>query len=686
MKSSPVCFTLGTLAILGIGTPATAQNDIALSFDWPPKGEPEQAKELTSTGISPVVSTSVEATPAPASTLDAPLPIPPGAESPPFSGDATRPAGVYGGNEAFAVSAGQLAQSLLPPPPPPPATPRSVAPVATDPSEAVTPDPSVTQIVPAAEPHKQRFAFALNAFAKREALTSENEKSAAPPQETEVTSAIASPALDATNLVTKLFEGGADSLVAKAVGSAEGTRTPEGHKTPAYFGHKDPGNGVWNLGTFSFQHGAANPEEADAKQLARLQQQTLQLEEKAHAHGLTLSLEALLNGIDLANQAPLAALDRGGYVDWLAEAYKLNMTGTEAIVYARTRSFLDPDTQRWNAPGLGNNIHAIHHDQQRRADAIARALAANPHAIDWLGREISATLAAAPDATTSEVLSATGEAASCPDGSLFNVDLQPKSCRQNAALVAENPSPETPAASSKPLPTPEDGALIPPDAPHRLLSAQSVGAMVQAVIPWADETRDLLSTPHLETAPTPDLSEPGATASSGPEAGTNPKTVIAPDDHQPSAATPLEPAPLPTASEDSLLVPETAKVDVADMGELFQGTAPSDSAHFAAEGPPIVETATESVPELTAHEASEDSVSAGSAHPEIPVLPEETTTIASEATEPSPSREKEAAADGSETTPPPIVDLLNPMLEAFSTPRVLLPDRPRPWVQPDVGR
>lgn len=70
-----------------------------------------------------------------------------------------------------------------------------------------------------------------------------------------------------------MFEGDEHSLVAIAIGSAEGTRTPEGNKTSAYYGHIDPGNGVWNLGSFSYQHGAASPEAADQQQLKQLQAQ-----------------------------------------------------------------------------------------------------------------------------------------------------------------------------------------------------------------------------------------------------------------------------------------------------------------------------------------------------------------------------------------------------------------------------
>ncbi|MEA5466850.1 hypothetical protein [Leptothoe sp. PORK10 BA2] len=176
--------------------------------------------------------------------------------------------------------------------------------------------------------------------------------------------------------ISDLFAGGTSSLVSKAVGSAEGTRTPTGGYTSAYYGHVDPGNGVWNLGSFSYQHGAASPEEADQKQLGRLQRQTLELRRQAQAHAFSLSRLEELNGIDLANQAPLAALDRG-YINWLAVAKQQPMDSQSQIVWARTKAFLDPDTGYWDAPGLGNHWDAIYRDQQRRYDAILRALASH---------------------------------------------------------------------------------------------------------------------------------------------------------------------------------------------------------------------------------------------------------------------------------------------------------------------
>ncbi len=173
-----------------------------------------------------------------------------------------------------------------------------------------------------------------------------------------------------------IFEGGSNSIVARVVGHAEGTRSLNGSKTRAYYGHVDPGNGVWNLGSFSYQHcdATCTPEEADDRQLRRLRRQSQVLTQRADSNGIQMTLEERLNGIDLANQAPLAALDQGGYVDWLRAAHQKGLTGSSAVLWARTYSFLNPKTQTWDAPGLGNRYDSITGDQERRRDAIASAL------------------------------------------------------------------------------------------------------------------------------------------------------------------------------------------------------------------------------------------------------------------------------------------------------------------------
>lgn len=206
---------------------------------------------------------------------------------------------------------------------------------------------------------------------------------------------------------TALFAGGSDSLVAKAVGSAEGTRTPEGDRTKAYYGHTDPGNGVWNLGSFSYQHGADSPEHADVKQLQRLQTQLDKLQQKAEALGVQLSLEETLNGVDLANQSPRAALDRGGYVERLKQARDMGFSGEDAILWARVRSYLDPDTQQWSAPGLGNTLESITHDQDRRMRQVNRAIALYPTAnlASSQSQSVADSFAARLDDVTEKIIS-----------------------------------------------------------------------------------------------------------------------------------------------------------------------------------------------------------------------------------------------------------------------------------------
>jgi hypothetical protein len=174
----------------------------------------------------------------------------------------------------------------------------------------------------------------------------------------------------------RLFQNQSRSLVAKAVGSAEGTRRPDGGTNRAYYGHVDPGNAVWNVGTFSYQHcGKCAPEEADRRQLKRLAGQFDRIQQYARQqYGLNLTLEEQLNAIDLANQAPLAALAQGGFIDRLQQAKDKGLRRSDAILQARVYAYKNPTTDRWEAPGLGNTLSSITHDQARRQEAIARAI------------------------------------------------------------------------------------------------------------------------------------------------------------------------------------------------------------------------------------------------------------------------------------------------------------------------
>lgn len=187
-----------------------------------------------------------------------------------------------------------------------------------------------------------------------------------------------------------LFNGGSESLVARTVGAAEGTRTADGGKTSLWEHHTDPGNFVENCGTFSYQfgYGKMSPEDCDEQQMAKIRRHYEEtILPQAQAAGMELDLLEKLNGIDLANQAPLAVTQSGGYVDRLVAEKQKGLEGTEAILEARVMSFCNPDRgdgtppSCWDASGLRayddiSKETSIRHDQQRRMGMIDRALAA----------------------------------------------------------------------------------------------------------------------------------------------------------------------------------------------------------------------------------------------------------------------------------------------------------------------
>jgi hypothetical protein len=296
--------------------------------------------------------------------------------------DKEAPAPLSFGEPAIAVKKEPVAES----PAPSPAKPAQSEPA--EPAQAGTfrPAPVQTEPAPLAAPIQQRPAQPRKPAARKPVELGFSLSPSEPlyEPEREMPHAPATSKMDemAGGMLEGLFTGNVNSLVAKAVGSAEGTRTPTGDRTRAYYGHTDPGNRVWNRGSFSYQHSASSPEDADQKQLQRLANQALIIEARAADYGLHLTIEEKLNGIDLANQAPKAALDRGGYIDWLAKAKQRGLKGTDAVLWARTRSFINPVTQRWDAPGLGNTAERIERDQARRMDAIARAIAANQEAVN----------------------------------------------------------------------------------------------------------------------------------------------------------------------------------------------------------------------------------------------------------------------------------------------------------------
>lgn len=148
------------------------------------------------------------------------------------------------------------------------------------------------------------------------------------------------------------------------IGAAEGTRDRRCRPTTAYSGHIDPGNGADNLGTFSYQHGAGSPEDADKRQLVRLRRAETDLQSQSKAKfGKPLSKPALGAALDLWNQSPQAG---EAFVEHLPSPTPTNVE----IVQARSRSYLNPITGELDAPGLGNDAITVEVDQARRTDAV----------------------------------------------------------------------------------------------------------------------------------------------------------------------------------------------------------------------------------------------------------------------------------------------------------------------------
>ncbi|MEO1208845.1 MAG: DUF2927 domain-containing protein [Cyanobacteria bacterium J06638_20] len=161
-----------------------------------------------------------------------------------------------------------------------------------------------------------------------------------------------------------ILEGGTDSLAAIAIGNAEGTRNPDGSKTPLYQGHTDPGNSASNSGTFSWQAGGCStPEECDQRGLERLQGALNDLSGMQGGDRVAADPEALINYLDLMIQAPLAA-----------EAFPSLYARTGDILKARVESFRNPATGQFETTLTGDGINTLDGDQRRRMDAIKEVL------------------------------------------------------------------------------------------------------------------------------------------------------------------------------------------------------------------------------------------------------------------------------------------------------------------------
>lgn len=180
-----------------------------------------------------------------------------------------------------------------------------------------------------------------------------------------------------------LFEGGSNSIVGRAVGTAEGTRTADGGKTQSWYGHKDPGDAAWNIGTFSYNRtrdrtGITAPETADQHYLQILKARTRLMLKQAKKTGVTLTLAEWINTIDLLTQSPEAALgwsdqQNPGFISNLIRIKQRGINGQQAIIAARIDGFRNNATQKYEA---WTDKQGLTRDQQRRTLAVTKTVEA----------------------------------------------------------------------------------------------------------------------------------------------------------------------------------------------------------------------------------------------------------------------------------------------------------------------
>lgn len=164
-----------------------------------------------------------------------------------------------------------------------------------------------------------------------------------------------------------------------AIGMAEGTRTIEGDKTPAWQGHSDSGNGAINQGTFSWQGNARSAEDADQQAIDHIQNTVIpSLLEDGVQHQVRLSPSLLLQGVDLWIQSPAAG---NKFVVNLKRCRNSNELETDILLCARMQSYYDSQTGELDATGFNNDSTRLMQDQLRRIHNVEQVIAWNSEMI-----------------------------------------------------------------------------------------------------------------------------------------------------------------------------------------------------------------------------------------------------------------------------------------------------------------
>ena len=134
-----------------------------------------------------------------------------------------------------------------------------------------------------------------------------------------------------------------------AIGIAEGTRTPDGGFTKAWFGHGDPADGNYNRGTVSGGRGPTrgmSPEQVDNYYLKELTGLALAVAPVLQQYGMKPNAQiwhrTIFNYLDLHVQSPAAARD---FLKKIPEAIKAGGQ-IEAFAKIRADSYRDPVSGR----------------------------------------------------------------------------------------------------------------------------------------------------------------------------------------------------------------------------------------------------------------------------------------------------------------------------------------------------
>ena len=153
-----------------------------------------------------------------------------------------------------------------------------------------------------------------------------------------------------------------------AIGIAEGTRTPSGGNTKAYYGHADIGDGNWNRGTVSGGRNGGTPQQVDRQWMGTLTSVATTVAPVLQRLGLPPNSQGwnrvMFNILDLRVQSVPAAVQT--FISKLPQVMKQGLT-IEAIAKARADSFFNPRTGDLEASGFENNYSRLFADQRSRA-------------------------------------------------------------------------------------------------------------------------------------------------------------------------------------------------------------------------------------------------------------------------------------------------------------------------------